>query len=604
MADQVSPAPQQQESPIFPPGMSPLIFDTFLGMNTTPSRPGIADQECYWIDGFIPRGKNNLRALYGLGASIYTAPEGMTIVWFEFGNLGETPLCILMLSDGSLLQINTSTYAATTIAAAGTISNPSVTGIGLSQWGSEYIIIVADQPNGYWLWDGTNLATAGTLGLNVTVTDGGSGYTSVPTVTPSGGSGSGATFTAVLENEIVVSVTVDDPGSGYLVGETVTLGFTGGGGSGATAEITIMPFGIQGSDVEIYTSRVWVANGGQIFYSAPGTPSDFESTNGGGNFTSNDSFLRVGFSALIQSNGFLYLIGDSSINYISGVQTGGTPVVTTFTNQNADPEIGTPFSPTVDVLSRNIVFANAFGVHVSYGGAVTKVSEALDGIYNTVPDFGGFTPSAAKAIIFGKKVWMLLLPIIDPITGQQVNKLLMWDQKNWWASEQDIDLTYVQHQEINSVITAYGTDGLSVYPLFKTPSVGFTKRVQSKLWDTPGTYATIKTATRLFGLANYYSTEGAELTISVDNENTASSTDYTFAPNESIWTNAQGDVVDWINDAADIVPWYTAGGGVVVFPPQAVGQQGALTGLTLETQAADVAIISLMLIDSDFQYRG
>ena len=605
MPPQTPPPADFGQNPLFPPGTSPLVFDTFNGVNTSASRPGIRDDQCYWIDGFIPLGKNNLRTIYGVGEALYTAVSPLTIVFFAFGNLGETPICVVLLSDGSIVQVNTDTGVATTMAAASTISNPSTTGFAVSQWGSQYIIIVADQTNGYWLWDGTNMGAAGTISLSVTITNGGSGYTSGATVGFSGGSGSGATATATVVNGIVTEITVTNPGSGYVVGDTVTVTITPvGAGSGATATVSIMPFGIQGNAVETYTGRVWVARGAKVFFTAPSNPSDFGSTNGGGSFTSRDSFLRVGYMELIQTNGFLYLLGDSSINYISGVQTGGSPLVTTFTNQNADPEIGTPWAPTVDVFSRNILFANAFGVHVSYGGAVAKVSEALDGVYNTVPNFGDITPSATKATLFGQKCWALLLPIICPICNEQVNKLLMWDQERWWATGQDVDLIYVQHQEINSILTAYGTDGDAIYPLFQQPSTGFLKRVQSKLWDNPGSYAVNKTTSQLFGIANYYVFDEEPLTISVDSELGQSDTTYNLTPLEATWYNAQGDVVTWQNALGADVIWYVSGVGVVVFPPTSAGQQGALLGLTLETNASDVAIISLMLVNQAFNFRG
>ena len=66
----------------------------------------------------------------------------------------------------------------------------------------------------------------------MTITDGGSGYTSAPTVTFTG-DGSGAVVTAVL-GDTVTSVTITDRGRGYTSAPAVT--FTGGGGSGAAAE--------------------------------------------------------------------------------------------------------------------------------------------------------------------------------------------------------------------------------------------------------------------------------------------------------------------------------------------------------------------------------
>ena len=172
--------------------------------------------------------------------------------------------------------------------------------------------------------------------------------------------------------------------NGYFIWDGTTFYSPGASFGGGT-----VPTGISGNAIEIYQGRVWVANGATVNFSVAGSVIDFTTGNGGGSFTSSDSFLRVGYYELIQTNGFLYLIGNSSINYISGVQTSGSPPTTTFTNQNADPEIGTVWPGTVDVLSRNIVFANSFGAHVSYGAAVTKVSEALDGVYNTANNFGG-----------------------------------------------------------------------------------------------------------------------------------------------------------------------------------------------------------------------
>src|ERR1700678_1847914 len=443
-------APQAEKpTPYTPAGPpDPLIFEAFEGMNTATLRPGVDDKEAAWLDGWIPLGPGrNLRTMYGISAALYTALSPISVAFFDCGNIASTPYCIIVQSDGSIVAVNTSTGIARTIAAAGTILNPSRTSVGFAQYGSQYFVIVSKQTNGYFIWDGTTFFTPG------------------------------ASFTG-----------------------------TGGG---------TMPTGISGTAVEIYAGRVWIANGAFITFSVPGSLTDFSSGDGGGNFESSDSFLRVAFIQLKQTNGFLYLIADSSINYISGVQTSSSPPVTTFTNQNADPEIGTPWPSTVDVFNRNILFANAFGAHVSYGGAVTKISEKLDGIYNTVPNFGNIVPSAAKAIVFGKKVWVLLLPIIDPVTGQQVNKLLMYREAAgkpiWWATQQDVPLIYIQFKEINSVLTAWGTDGVSVYQLFAQPSINFTKTFQTKLWDKPGGYQFTKWVTRLWGIVQYYSTLDANL---------------------------------------------------------------------------------------------
>ena len=534
---EAQPPASEQSNPYLPHGPpEPLIFENFEGINTATTRPGVDDKQMAWCDGFMPLGpRRNLRTLPGVGPRLWLAPAG--IVFFQFGNIGTTPYKISILSDGSIWAVNTSTAVAAQIAAAGTILSPAQLNVGISQYGDQYIQIVAKQTNGYFIWDGT-------------------------------------TF--------------------YGPGATAPTGGT-------------MPLAIGGTAIENYAGRVWIANGATITFSAPGSVSDFSSGSGGGNFTSSDSFLRTRYVQLKQTNGFLYLIGDSSVNYISGVQTSGSPPVTTFTNQNADPEVGTPWPNTVDVFNRNILFANSFGAHVSYGGAVTKISEMLDGIYNTVPNFAGLIPSAAKAIVYGKKVWMFLLPIIDPISGLQANKLLMWNGKLWWASTQDVTLTFIQFQEIDSVLTAWGTDGSSVWPLFQQPSVGFQKIVQTRLWDPPGGFQFTHTAVRLWILAVYYSFLSAALAVSIDNENPLVNSEnltLNLAPGFMTWTNNSTQPINWTNNSAQPLLWYTSGTSFVLSPPQAIGKTGVLTGITITTNAADMALISAMMQDSIAGYRG
>lgn len=626
----------EQSTPYTPAGPpEPLIFEAFEGINTATLRPGVGDNQAAWLDGFMPLGPmRNLRTMYGVSAPLFTSSAANTVAFFDFGNIRATPFSAIVQSDGSIVAVNTTTGSASTIAPAGTIQNPSRVNVGFAQYGSQYFLIVSKQANGYFIWDGTTFYAPGGIGPTISVSNGGSGYMSAPTVSITGGSGTGATATATISGGIVTSLQITNPGTGYQFSDlpsatppgSLAIAFSGGGGTGAAAKVTaVMPTAISGTAIETYTGRVWITNGPTITFSAPGSQTDFSSGNGGGNFTSNDSFLRVGYTQLKQTNGFLYLIADSSVNYISGVQTSGSPPVTTFTNQNADPEVGTPWPSTVDVFNRNILFANPFGAHVSYGGAVTKTSEMLDGVYNTVANFGNIVPSAAKAIIFGKKVWMLLLPIIDPVTGQQVNKLLLYrdggqGRSIWWASQQDVNLIYIQFQEINSVLTAWGTDGKSVFQLFAQPSVNFTKTAQTKLWDKPGGYQFTKFVTRLWGIVKYYSSLSPTLNVSLDNEISSNSSPANVSPNPATWLTAGGLVSTWLTVAgvdfgpdfgpdfglpAEVSTWLAGGASAYsIFQPDAVAQEGVLTGFTLTTNAADMAIVSMMIQDSIAGYRG
>ena len=750
---QPQPPAAEQPNPYLPPGPQPLICEEWMGVNTATNRAGVDDKQCYWMDGVMPYERRRARVMPGIGPLLYTASGILTIVMFKAANLGALPLLIIILSDGSIVQVRTDTGATKTIGVAGTLQNPTQQTVQINQWGDQYVLVVSTQTNGYWVWDGNNLYGSGTSGPVVTLTSAGSGYKTTPAIIVSGGHGTGVVLAAQIANGQVTGVSVVNPGSGYQAGDTPSITFSGGTGSGslgtvtalmthntggsggsisltvtaigplheltgatiisggsgysqfttttvtggnpvsggqavisitivggiitsvsivnagsygsnlpspvavitdpggffvssvtvnnagsgysgstkitgaggsspvaqavyvpvinsgsitsvtvlsgglyggsvaptltitdtaaaASATMAIMPFAIQGSAVETYSGQVWVADGATYYVSAPGSVTDFATNDGGLNATANESYLKVGFTALLNTNGFLYFIGDSSVSSVSGVQTTGsvTPT-TTYTFLNVDPEVGTSWPNTVLEWGNAPFLANIWGEHVLYGSQMRKISDPMDGVYNSVPGFT-LTPSSAKAIVFNRKILCTLIPILDPVSKTQQNKLLIWDGKKWWASVQDVTLTYITTQEFNSNLTAWGTDGTHIYPLFQQPSQAFLKTIQTKLWDSPS-YLFNKASTRFWGIALYNSTLSPNLTVNIDTVTQLSGT---------------------------LTAGYTITGpstaGYFVTPPQAIGQQGVLLGFTIQTMAADVEHVTYAIDDKIQGYRG
>ena len=357
-----------------------------------------------------------------------------------------------------------------------------------------------------------------------------------------------------------------------------------------------MPIGISGNNIETFTQRVWIANQAEIYGSAPGVVSDFGVPDGAVIFTSADSFLKAGYTNLTQSNGFLYLTADSSINYVAGVNTSGTPPTTTLTNQNVDPQIGSSWGNSVQVYSRAVTFANPFGVHVIYGGAVEKVSSPLDGLFNTsllissTASAQTFQPSSAVAIIFGIHVYMLLMPIINPVSGYQQNALLMWDGKHWWTAAPSVPLVDIRTQENNSVMQAWGSDGVNLYPLFQTPSATLQKVVQSKLWDIPS-YIFTKHISRIWGLLQSSSNAEVNLQISLDTDTSSQTIDVSNLFTID-WTNNSGSTVIWSNKNGMTINWTISGR---IWFNGACDASGVLVGLTLTSTSEDFTLLSIIL---------
>lgn len=71
----------------------------------------------------------------------------------------------------------------------------------------------------------------------ITVTNGGSSYSSAPTVNFTGGGGTGAAATATVSGNAVTGITITNKGSGYTSAPTIS--FSGGGGSGAAATAAV-----------------------------------------------------------------------------------------------------------------------------------------------------------------------------------------------------------------------------------------------------------------------------------------------------------------------------------------------------------------------------
>lgn len=101
------------------------------------------------------------------------------------------------------------------------------------------------------------IAQPGTLQA-LSLTSGGTGYTSAPTVAISGGGGTGATATAVIANGAVTGFNITDPGSGYT--STPTVALTGGSGTGAAAAAIVD----NEFDFQLPNTRTWFIFDGYV----------------------------------------------------------------------------------------------------------------------------------------------------------------------------------------------------------------------------------------------------------------------------------------------------------------------------------------------------
>lgn len=474
---------------------------------------------------------------------------------------------------------------------------------------------------------------------DITVTDPGSGYTSNPTVTiadSGGGTGSGATALSETRRGQISTITVNSGGSGYVgvpdvfisepndgnfpaiqaeaiatisagavtavtltnhgVGyKTVSIDISGGNNA-AEASVSLMPRGQSGTTIETYQDRVWVGNVTNMSWTGPGSVSDFSTAAGGGSKEVVDSFLRERITSLKQSNGFLYRFGDSSLNVISNVQTTATGT-TTFQDSNVDPQTGSAWRDSVAPFGRALVFANPSGVYALYGGAAEKVSGQLDGLFadasfNNPNISNGLMPTAAVATIFGIRVYMLEITSINPYTGLQQDMICMWDGQKWWTATQDDMPDILSTQEIDSELTAWGSDPTHLYRLFQTSSNTLQKVWQTKLVASPS-YDVIDQVMRVYFLAQANLPTVQSIDITLDNEQGANPAHSTLV----------GSYLTFIGAGNLPIQFTGAGGADINFTARGLvvqgyddTQYGSLIGATVSTFAEDMTMISLTLI--------
>lgn len=442
-----------------------------------------------------------------------------TVVNFAFYNIAAVAYAIVFKLDGSAVQVRLSDSATTTVGAAGTFyAAGNVATPTIVQWAAAGILIVSKKSADAY-W-----AWDGTL------------Y------------GAGAASPA------------------WLNGGTPTT----------------MPSGISGTDIEVFLARVWIIDGPTLLTSVASNGANFATGAGGAAKPNTESTLRRAYTALCQINGYLYVLGDSSVAYVTNVQTSATPT-TSYQFTVIDAQVGTPWRDSVIPFGRTVMFANANGVYAIYGSSANKVSDDLDGIWDaTKADFTTVVPSSSVATLFGIKVFMITLRTLDPTTQTTRTLLAMWNGRQWFMGNQAPAPSLIAPQEIDSVMTTYGCNGTAVQPLFTVASASLEKKIVSKLWGGAYGFVMQKQVLRFYTQVKPVGAIAVALTLTVDSDVTS------FAvPGQATqaltFVNSSGAVLQFQNNAFANLFFQSLASIAMV---DANGS-GLLLGLTITTTSPD-----------------
>jgi FtsP/CotA-like multicopper oxidase with cupredoxin domain len=222
---------------------------------------------------------------------------------------------------------------------------------------------------------GTGAAATAVLGPgsvgSIPVTSGGSGYVKPgPTVAVSGGGGSGAAGSAVLAAAgSVKTVSVTSSGNGYTSAPTVV--FTGGGGSGATATATV-------SNRRV--TAVTITNGGSGYTSAP----TMSFTGGGGTGAAATATLGYAIAGVTVTNGGTGYTSAPTVSFSGGGGSGATAtavlsrVVVGLTLTNAGKDYTSAPTVTIDRPSSGTTATAAASIAVQLDLQPKSIIENFD----------------------------------------------------------------------------------------------------------------------------------------------------------------------------------------------------------------------------------
>lgn len=427
------------------------------------------------------------------------------------------------------------------------------------------------------------VTTAGTpQGLTFTVTGAGySGTTTATVAAPSAG-GTQAVISLASNGNVITGVSANGlgltPGTNYLTAPAVSI--TGNGvGQAISATVVSQP----GSCIASFSGRVWIASGRTLYYTAVGTNNDFSSVSAG-NIIFNDETLIGDITQIVSANNFLYVFGINSINVISDVRINTLTGATLYTNTNISAAVGSDLSNAMIPYFRSIMFMNRYGVYALVGSTTSKISDALDGMFQYID----FTKpiSAGQVLLYNILCAAFSFTYKDPVLGSRVIQAVFFDKK-WFFTSQD-NLKYMVAVPITGSSTLFSTTGTDLQKLYQDSTAPIITTIQTALLGM-GNIIRDKQALKFGVEAVLQSVSGSYIDVSVDSENSSSQYQTLYNSKPITWENNVRNAVAWSNYLDYTVTWGQIINGYYLYRYDAQ-QWGKYIGLTIASASPNFIV--------------
>jgi hypothetical protein len=521
-------------------------FKQWGSFNSSANREALKETDFFWLENLIQVGPANLQGLAGPSAALATTTSGDNVYAAFEVNLGGTDYLLLFCSNGAGYKFQTANSSLVRFATATFGSS----GIRVAQWQNTLALII--NGSSYWSYDG---GTLNNLSAPFAVT--GSITTTVLTVTstPAGSvisPGDTVTGTGVTAGTVITSYGTGTGGNGtYNVNNSQTVG---------SESLTITPGSpLGGTNIATYAGRVWITQGRTVFFSAPGSYTDFSTADAGGSFIMSDQTLYSNITALISANNYLYIFGQSSIDILSDVRVASGTTLYTLTN--ISPNVGTRYPNSVVPYLRSVVFNSERGPYVLAGAYPQKLGPNLDGI---LPQLDFTTVSTATAQINNQNVVVWAANYFDALINANRYLMIGFFDGKWFLASQFNNLILIVGGVYNNIPRLFAVDNASpsnIYRLFDNTNQGANFKIQTPLWSQED--PTLDKQVMKFGLEATYGSGGISF-VNVRLETENQHTDYVISNfTISVWTDAPltppGPVSTWLTAGGQVSTWGIAG---------------------------------------------
>ena len=323
---------------------------------------------------------------------------------------------LLVATNGTLYRTASSTTLSTT---AGTHNSVDAQ-VEFAQLVDKAFFV--DGTSHLFFTDGTSVERQGTgISSTISLSSRGTGYATAPTVTFTGGNGSGAAATASVTGGSVSSVTVTSAGTGYTSAPTVTFS-TGTGGSLATGTAALAGLAPQGLKLlASFTNRLFAVGTGtdrNTLYASdildPGTWKTINSIEVGGDDGEDITAIQpyYDFRLLVFKPTRIY-----SVNVTPQYSEGGTTYVQTgadWSVQILSEAVGCVAGRTVAQVNKDIFFLANDGIR-SVSRSVADDFSAVglpvsEGVRDVIARINRNHISKANAVFHDNR-YLLALPL-------------------------------------------------------------------------------------------------------------------------------------------------------------------------------------------------